>query len=73
MHPALSLKALLAGGSIVEAPGAYDALSARQIERAGFPAVYMTGFGATWSSRWMAATPDWTYSRTVRSMFDGPP
>ena len=47
MHPALSLKALLAGASIVEAPGAYDALSARQIERAGFPAIYMTGFGAT--------------------------
>jgi 2-methylisocitrate lyase-like PEP mutase family enzyme len=47
MHPALSLKTLLAGASIVEAPGAYDALSARQIERAGFPAVYMTGFGAT--------------------------
>jgi len=46
-HPALSLKALLAGGSIVQAPGAYDALSARQIERAGFPAIYMTGFGAT--------------------------
>ena len=27
------------------APGAYDALSARLIEAAGFPAVYMTGFG----------------------------
>jgi 2-methylisocitrate lyase-like PEP mutase family enzyme len=30
----------------VVAPGAYDALSARLIEEAGFPAVYMTGFGA---------------------------
>ena len=29
------------------APGAYDALSARLVERAGFPAVYMTGFGAS--------------------------
>jgi 2-methylisocitrate lyase-like PEP mutase family enzyme len=28
------------------APGAYDALSARLIELAGFDAVYMTGFGA---------------------------
>lgn len=46
-HPALQLKTLLAGGRIVQAPGAYDALSARLIERAGFPAVYMTGFGAT--------------------------
>jgi carboxyvinyl-carboxyphosphonate phosphorylmutase len=29
------------------APGAYDALSARLIEQAGFDAVYMTGFGTT--------------------------
>jgi 2-methylisocitrate lyase-like PEP mutase family enzyme len=28
-------------------PGAYDALSARLVERAGFPAVYMTGFGVS--------------------------
>lgn len=47
LHPALQLRQLLAAGPIVRAPGAYDALSARLIERAGFPAVYMTGFGAT--------------------------
>ena len=29
------------------APGAPDALTARLVQRAGFPAVYMTGFGAT--------------------------
>ena len=29
------------------APGAPDALTARLVEKAGFPAVYMTGFGAT--------------------------
>jgi len=29
------------------APGAYDALSARLIEEAGFPVVYMTGFGTS--------------------------
>lgn len=46
-HPAQRLKALLAAGRIVQAPGAYDALSARLVERAGFPAVYLTGFGAT--------------------------
>lgn len=46
-HPALQLKDALAAGSIVQAPGAFDALSARLVERAGFPAVYMTGFGAT--------------------------
>jgi 2-methylisocitrate lyase-like PEP mutase family enzyme len=47
MPYALRLKSLLAGPSIVHAPGAYDTLSARLVERAGFPAVYMTGFGAT--------------------------
>ena len=39
------LRELLAGDAAVVAPGAYDALSARLIEEAGFPAVYMTGFG----------------------------
>lgn len=34
-------------GQIVMAPGAPDALTARLVERAGFPAIYMTGFGAT--------------------------
>jgi 2-methylisocitrate lyase-like PEP mutase family enzyme len=28
-------------------PGCYDALSARVLERAGFPAVYMTGYGTS--------------------------
>jgi 2-methylisocitrate lyase-like PEP mutase family enzyme len=41
------LRALLERGEPVLAPGAYDGLSARLIERAGFPAVYMTGFGAS--------------------------
>ena len=40
-----TLRALLAGAEPVVAPGAYDCLSARLIEAAGFPAVYMTGFG----------------------------
>lgn len=39
------LRELLAGAETVVAPGAYDALSARLIEEAGFQAVYMTGFG----------------------------
>ena len=46
-HPALQLQERLLAGSLVQVPGAYDALSARLVERAGFPAVYMTGFGAT--------------------------
>ncbi len=42
-----SLRELLAGSEPVVAPGAYDALSARVIEAAGFSAVYMTGFGTS--------------------------
>ncbi|HEY7594629.1 MAG TPA: oxaloacetate decarboxylase [Actinophytocola sp.] len=42
-----SLRALLSRGDTVVAPGAYDVLSARLVEAAGFPAVYMTGFGVS--------------------------
>ena len=49
------LRALLAGPEIILAPGAYDALSARLIEAAGFPVVYMTGFGTSAS---MLGRPD---------------
>jgi 2-methylisocitrate lyase-like PEP mutase family enzyme len=41
------LKASLASGKLLQAPGAPDALTARLVEMAGFPAIYMTGFGAT--------------------------
>src|SRR6187399_2742061 len=41
------LRDLLSGDRLVVAPGAYDALSARLVEQAGFDAVYMTGFGTT--------------------------
>jgi carboxyvinyl-carboxyphosphonate phosphorylmutase len=40
-----SLRKLIQAPEPILAPGAYDALSARLIEAAGFPAVYMTGFG----------------------------
>src|SRR6202790_1424389 len=40
-----TLRSLLESREPVLAPGAYDALTARLIEQAGFPAVYMTGFG----------------------------
>ena len=32
---------------ILVAPGAYDCLSARLVERMGFEAAFMTGFGAS--------------------------
>ena len=47
MRAMATLRELLAAARPVLAPGAYDALSARLVERAGFPAVYMTGFGAS--------------------------
>lgn len=45
--PRRRLRELLAAPGPVLAPGAYDALSARLVEQAGFDAVYMTGFGTT--------------------------
>ena len=47
MTAADGLRARLAAGGILSAPGASDALAARLVERAGFEAIYMTGFGAT--------------------------
>lgn len=41
------LRELLAAPGPLVAPGAYDALSARLDEQAGFDVVYMTGFGTT--------------------------
>jgi methylisocitrate lyase len=38
---------LLQEPGIVPIPGAFDAWSARLVEQAGFPAVYMTGYGAS--------------------------
>src|SRR2546422_5984809 len=55
MTAAQQLQQLLKTGNIVMAPGAPDAITARLIQKAGFPAIYMTGFGAT-ASR--LGTPD---------------
>ena len=41
------LAELLHAQEPILAPGAYDALTARLIEQAGFPAVYITGFGTS--------------------------
>lgn len=41
------LRELVEGPEPLLAPGAYDALSARLVEQAGFDGVYMTGFGTT--------------------------
>ncbi|HEV2579471.1 MAG TPA: isocitrate lyase/PEP mutase family protein [Ktedonobacteraceae bacterium] len=47
MRTTTRLRELLAAPDLLVAPGAYDALSARLIAQAGFPAVYMTGFGTS--------------------------
>jgi 2,3-dimethylmalate lyase len=44
---AARLRALLQSDQIIVAPGAFDPLAARLVEEAGFPAVYMTGFGTS--------------------------
>jgi 2-methylisocitrate lyase-like PEP mutase family enzyme len=55
MTQASTLRRLLQAGEIIMAPGAPDSITARLVQKAGFPAVYMTGFGAT-ASR--LGTPD---------------
>ena len=41
------LRQMLAEPGIIMAPGAYDCLTAKIIQQAGFPAVYMTGAGTS--------------------------
>jgi carboxyvinyl-carboxyphosphonate phosphorylmutase len=45
MKATTQLRRLLREPGIIVAPGAYDCLTAKLIEREGFPAVYMTGAG----------------------------
>jgi carboxyvinyl-carboxyphosphonate phosphorylmutase len=45
MQTTTALRQLLRQPGIIVAPGAYDCLTAKLIEREGFPAVYMTGAG----------------------------
>jgi 2-methylisocitrate lyase-like PEP mutase family enzyme len=40
---------MLASGQTIVAPGAFDCISARLVETAGFPAVYITGSGVSMS------------------------
>lgn len=50
INRAKQLRELLAKDQILMAPGAYDVWSAKLIEQAGFPAVYMTGYGVSAST-----------------------
>ncbi|MFH1137863.1 MAG: isocitrate lyase/PEP mutase family protein [Pseudomonadota bacterium] len=51
----MSIKTLLEQDELIQAPGAYDALTAKIIQAQGFPAVYMTGYGVSVS---MLGLPD---------------
>lgn len=47
MAETTGLSGMLRAGPMVVAPGAYDCLTAKLVEQAGFPAVYMTGAGTS--------------------------
>src|ERR1700712_2478174 len=49
MTPRKKLKAIMAGKKLVRMPGAYDALSARVIEKEGFEAVVAGGYAGVGS------------------------
>src|SRR5262249_20351675 len=49
MKTTTRLRELLRGPDLVIAPGVYDGLTARLVEQAGFPVVYMTGAGTSLS------------------------
>lgn len=66
MNQGSRIRELFSRGEILLSVGAYDALSARIIDRAGLPSVYVTGYGAAAS---MLALPDiglMTMSEMVR-------
>lgn len=59
------LRDLLARGEFILAPGIYDGISARVADRMGFPALYMTGYGATASALGLPDAGLATYSDMV--------
>jgi len=55
MNKRVKFRQLLKQERLIVAPGAYDALSAKIIEKAGFDTIYITGFGVSAS---LLGTPD---------------
>ena len=47
MNPASRLREVISQGELIVAPGAFDCITAKTVERAGFTAVYMTGMGTS--------------------------
>jgi 2,3-dimethylmalate lyase len=59
------LREKLAKGEFILAPGVFDGISARVADRMGFPALYMTGYGATASALGLPDAGLATYSDMV--------
>ena len=57
------LRARLAKGEFILAPGIYDGISARVADGMDFPALYMTGYGATASALGLPDAGLATYDR----------
>jgi 2-methylisocitrate lyase-like PEP mutase family enzyme len=49
MRATTRFRELLAGGKTIVAPGCYNALTGKLLDRAGFPTLYMTGYGTSLS------------------------
>ena len=63
------LRELVDAKEILVLPGAYDALSARLAEAAGFPCVYMTGYGQSASK---LGAPDVVILPGTKNTIDDP-
>ena len=68
MTQASRFRDLLGRDGMVVAPGAYDCITAKLIEQAGFAAVYMTGAGTTAS----LGFPDFSASSRCRKWWRMP-
>ncbi|HZP98225.1 MAG TPA: isocitrate lyase/PEP mutase family protein [Reyranella sp.] len=62
---ARALRDKLAKGEFILAPGVFDGISAKVADRMGFPALYMTGYGATASALGLPDAGLATYSDMV--------
>lgn len=65
MSQASKLRALLDAPGIITAPGCYDAMSTRLIEKAGFSAAFMSGFAVSAARLGMPDTGLISYSEMV--------
>jgi len=65
MTQAVTLRALLAQPGCLALPGVYDGISARVADSLGFPALYMTGYGAVASALGVADAGTATFTEML--------